>query len=170
MRNRMSLTALVVTCLVLLPLVPLLEPVLFPILTRASAVFTGSWFGVPVASSADGWLLATPYLDLHITTACSGIRFFVMLLALGAGWMWAGRHRDPLRWLMHIAIILAGASVLTVLANTARFILTSYGEAFCRTMLPPDMSNAIHFAIGILVFLPALILTSLLLEKTRHAR
>ena len=128
------------------------------------------WFFTTSSSLTEDRILVLHHslMDLRITPACSGFSFFI-LLVLSLGWHGWSRKSGIV-----ISVILLGlipcAYGLTLITNMVRLILSVYGRAFCDRFLLPEMADAIHLASGIVTFLPVLILTYLLMERTcNHA-
>lgn len=105
---------------------------------------------VPCYSTPDGFLLAHSSFPVHVTLACSGAKFFVLVIALIVGLIAISEHR------MGGSIILAAvilAYCVTIIANSARIITAWYADRASHIFLPPGFHESVHFAAGILVFL-----------------
>ncbi len=116
---------------------------------RLSAFFLGAGC-VPVDQ---GYMIAHAALPVWISPACSGISFFVLLAAMGLGL--AHRHRKLTATAVVITAFMAYA--LTVLVNTCRITLGFHAAVLARAILPSSMWAGVHLAVGVLVFLSALV-------------
>lgn len=127
------------------------------------------------AARMAGWVTGTPFLDhglehpalrLDVVPACGGWDFLSMLTALLAGRCVYAR---PGRRALQLAAVIPVALLVTVAANTARFVVVLTGNVLFVPHLPDAALCAFHTALGVGIFLPVLIVTYLLWEKaTRH--
>lgn len=106
-----------------------------------------------------------------LVKACAGINFMTLCL-LGWCWLWrpqavpAGSQCAPRGWLLFGAA-LACAWLLALGVNTLRILVIARWQGALEHWLAP--ANA-HRALGLLVYLPALSLQWLLVERRRPAR
>lgn len=125
-----------------------------------SARIAGFLSGNPVTRIGEGWLISAP-LPVVVTTACSGAAYFVMVAAL-AGWHLSRRGRNT--------VVRAGGAVLAALPvvlaiNALRIVAVAQLHRWVLPRLPEAHGPFLHMLTGVAVFLPALILANLLLEK-----
>lgn len=123
---------------------------------RLSAFFLGT----NCESVDQGYTIAHAALPIWISPACSGFSFFVLLAAMGLGL--AHRYRK----LTAAAVVITAltAYVLTVLVNTCRITLGFHAALWARAILPSSMWAGVHLAVGVLVFLSALVGTYAIAE------
>ncbi|MFA6104732.1 MAG: archaeosortase/exosortase family protein [Victivallaceae bacterium] len=129
---------------------------------QPAAWLTHAVTGWPLSVDDHVFVLETPDIMLRITDKCSGFSFFltlhaVILLALAL----------KSRKLMIISIppVLAASYVLAVSLNVCR-VMCSYQ---LKRLLPGDFFipyAGIHLFIGVMIFIPALILAFILINKT----
>ncbi len=145
----------------------------------AAAASELQWMLQPLAwllHAATGWSFArnaggeweSAGAGLVLVKACAGINFMV-LSWLGWCWLWRpqavpGETQDaPRRWLLFGAA-LACAWLMALGVNTSRILVIARWQGALEHWLAP--ANA-HRALGLLVYLPALSLQWLLVER-RH--
>jgi len=122
-----------------------------------SAWLSSMAMGVPCHATEEGYMLLSRTLPVHVTRACSGGGFFVLVLVLVAAV--TARGRRPAGALMCTALSLPAAHAITLLANTSR-IVTGWLTGRCaRVFLSEHFHAGIHLGTGIVVFLTVLIVT-----------
>ncbi len=116
---------------------------------RLSAALLGAGC-VPVE---EGYLITHAALPVWVSLACSGIGFFVLLMAMWLGLVTRYRNLTPAT----LVVIAAASYALTVLANTGRITLGFHTAVWARLVLPSSMWAGVHLCSGVLVFLCALV-------------
>lgn len=132
---------------------------------RCAAQFAGLLTGCPVIKIDDGWLLpsATPAV---VTAACSGTSYF-LLMAVLLGWH-LGRRSEH-RYLP-LAVAVAGATALAIAVNGLRIVAAIQASRWLNPLFPVSYGPILHMAVGVAVFLPALIATNLICEIHGRSR
>lgn len=108
---------------------------------------------------------------LALVKACAGVNFMVLSF-LGWCWLWRPHgfpnwaQRSPRRWPL-LAAALACAWVMALGVNALRILVIARWQPGLEHWLPPADA---HRALGLLVYLPALSLQWLLVERQRPAR
>ena len=108
-------------------------------------------------------VLAHPAAEVEVTPDCGGYDFFC-LLAGTLTWLTL-RHRPGIgaaRWLLAVA---PATLAVTLAANSLRLLSAFYVRVFGRLLFPESLAPALHFADGVIVFLPALIVTYWIWER-----
>lgn len=141
----------------LLGLFPAAEVQVF---ARGTAMLAGLFAGVPVSPLEQGWLLVHATHPVAVTAACSATDFFLIVGAM-LGWH-AARQ---VRWIVvAAALALVMAVPVTLCVNALRVVAVA---GFHRWIMPADdtaAGNYLHMAMGMAVFLPALIAMNLSLQ------
>ncbi|MFT3867660.1 MAG: exosortase/archaeosortase family protein [Nibricoccus sp.] len=128
-----------------------------------SALVAGFLSGHPIMRVSEGWLISTS-VPVVVTTACSGITYFVMVAAL-VGWHLSRRGSNTLVSTCVAALI----TVLAVVAiNGLRIMAVAQLHSWVLPRLPEAYGAFLHMLTGVAVFLPAFIVANLILEK--HGR
>jgi len=134
------------------------------VFARSTASLVAIWHGA-VAERIDlGWLLVGSEKALLVSTACSGAGYFLIVAALVAaqvarrGRFWPGAMLAGLAVAFPIAIFVNALRVIT-LGQLHRWVIPQFPAAY---------AHFLHLLGGVGVFLPALILLNLALE--RHGR
>lgn len=140
-----------------------LQPGLVQLLARTAAWLAASLLGVPLEGGVEP-IVAHPGLPVQVVTSCSGWSFFCLLAALLVGRVLASSApgRRALVWAL-LALPLAAA--ITVLANAGRFVAVVVGGLRVLPHLPVLAGASFHTAIGVAVFLPALIMVYVIWER-----
>ena len=156
-----------VTALLLLITLPL--PDMMPVINRylfcmPPAYLTAGFLGANCELTGAGVRVAG-LAAMHVTLACSPIKFFLLTFALFAGL--AVARRVSLRtWLW----LVPAAYGITLVANTSRLILCWYGDVLTRHYFPAQFHIKLHLLIGMFVFLPVLIVAyEFIQRRIRHA-
>jgi exosortase K len=127
--------------------------------------YLAAWyFGIPARALPEGGLelLHTAGI-VRVTEACSGFQFFVMLSGLC---LWQLGLRCPAgRRLVLPLFVLPLAYGLTLLINAVRMVCSILAQQLSAAFFTADLQAVIHMLTGTLVFLPALILVYLALER-----
>ena len=141
-----------------------LSPALISSCSWAAAWLAATALGVPLEGDVAP-IVAHPLFPLEIVPTCSGWSFFCLLAALlvGRAVVAAGRQRRRF-WLAALAIPLAAA--ITLLVNAARFVAVIASGLFVLPHLPPLVGASFHTAMGVTVFLPALLVVYTLWERS----
>lgn len=158
-------TGLIVTGILLPTLILFLEPLTglqIPMFCAPAARLAAGFLGAPVETSADGFTIPMAW-PIEVTTACSGVRFFCLTLAVLAGL--AAEQRRPWPHWLCIPLI---AYAATVGANASRILCTWYIDAWARPLLPVSLQSGVHGLTGALVFTATLAVLYLILWRTRH--
>jgi len=119
------------------------------------------------ATEAGGSILRAPGLEVRVGESCSGMSFFLLMSGLLA-WSILRRKQSTRTWL-GLVLVIPAAFAITLLANAIRIILAVYAHHVTAATLGSAYQHATHLGVGILVFLPILLLTSFLLEKRTAA-
>lgn len=119
------------------------------------------------ATEAGGSILRAPGLEVRVGESCSGMSFFLLMTGLLA-WSILRRKQSARPWL-GLVLVVPAAYAITLVANATRIILAVYAHHVTAATLGPAYQHASHLAVGILVFLPILLLTSFILERTASA-
>ena len=128
---------------------------------RPAAALAGLFLNAPV----EGTTLLVGTTRARVTPNCSGMRFFLLLTGLCA-WRWL-RRPGAWRWLPGLV---AACYAATLAANTARVVLSVMVQKATLASLGEAYTRSAHLAVGVLVFLPLLILATLWMERTQaHA-
>ena len=146
------------------PLVSGLPRVWRAILCIPSGIMASLFLGGTWELTSEGIRLLTDPIA-HVTSACSGASFFVLLVALFAGL--AATGKSPVRKLI---LLYPCAYVITLLANVSRIVLCWHGKVLSNNLLPSKFDAAAHMAIGMMVFLPLLILSYELAQRRCRER
>ncbi|HPN55817.1 MAG TPA: hypothetical protein PLD92_03120 [Candidatus Omnitrophota bacterium] len=129
-----------------------------------SAWLTAVFHDAAIASANGGelWILLVPR-PIHVTPECCGFNFFVLL---GGYTLLFILRRYP-RPCAGPAVLLAlpVVYVTTICANAVRMTCAYHVACLSRTLFPACFQPVIHMAVGIAVFLSALILSHLLIER-----
>lgn len=116
---------------------------------RLAALFLGAG----CVTAEEGYWITHAALPVLVSPACSGISFFVLVVAMGLGL--ARRHHRHTAAAALVTTVLAYA--LTLLTNTCRITLGWHMALWARRTLPSSMWAGVHLSVGVLVFLSALI-------------
>jgi len=122
-----------------------------------SAWLSSAAMGVPCAPTDEGYMLLSHGLPVHVTQACSGAGFFVLVLVLIAAVI--ARGRRPAWAVTSTALALPIAYAVTLLANTSRIVAGWLTGQCARILLPHQFHAGVHVATGMVVFLTVLIVT-----------
>lgn len=114
--------------------------------------------GVPLLPGPEP-VLAHPDYPVQVVASCSGWNFLSLLAAALVARAWAARRIGP------AALALPAAAAIAVLVNAGRLAAVSLAGRFLLPHLPPVAAVSFHTALGVAVFLPALILACLLWER-----
>jgi len=118
-------------------------------LTAPSARLAGLLMGAPCTPTPEGYLLTAAPPVVHVTQACSGAGFFLLLLALaGATLIPTLTRQNLLRFARYVPVIYAAA----VLANACRIVAGWHAGRVARAVLPVHYHAGIHLYTGALVF------------------
>ena len=162
--SRCSLGHILAGCSLLfgLLLVPLLVPVWRVGFCVPSGILAATFLGTGWELSPEGVrVLGNP--AMHVTLACSGARFFVLMTALFVGLAIRYRVRSQF-WLL----ILPATYFLTLAANISRLILGWYAALAARTWLPLSFHAGFHMLTGMLVFVPVMLLVYGWIQRRLH--
>jgi exosortase len=118
------------------------------------------YIGVP--SNREGNIILLPAYQLEVTEACSGLRSLATLLALGALF---GNLTLPGR--IRPIILFLSAIPIAIVVNIFRLVFTGVGA---YAISPKMAASFLHELSGILVFILALILMSILAGLLRWKR
>jgi len=133
------------------------------IFSQTAAWLAAALLGVPLQGGAEP-IVAHPMLPVQIVSSCSGWHFFCLLAALLAGRVLA--TGNALRWHYAWALLaLPLAAGITVLVNASRFVVVVLGGLHVLPHLPALAAATFHTALGVAVFLPALILSYVVWER-----
>ena len=161
-----AVTAGLVTTGVLLPLLILtLEPwttLHVNVFCLPAAHLVAGFLGAPLSITAEGGLIHAAW-PIEVTTACSGIRFFALTLAVLAG-LAVEQRRSGWHWLVLPLIAYAG----TIAANVSRILSTWYIDAWMAPHLPRSLQAGLHGLTGALVFSSVLAALYIVLWRTHH--
>lgn len=145
--------------LVTVPLVSALPSVWRTIFSIPSGVIAAFFLGSAWEITSEGVLLLTEP-TMHVTHICSGASFFFLLVALFASL--AITRRSGVK----VSLLLVPlAYAITVAANVSRLALCWYGRILSQNWLPSKLDAAVHMLIGMMVFLPLLILSYELVQR-----
>jgi exosortase/archaeosortase family protein len=136
------------------------------VFARAAASLGGLFLGVPVQRVESGWLLPTPGVPAVVTTACSATDYFLLVAAF---LVWRGVRRGG-GVLAALAFGLVAALPLTLTINAARIVVVVQAHRWVIPRLPAAYGPFLHLLTGVLVFLPALVVLSLVLEAYERSR
>lgn len=137
-----------------------LEPILMFLSGKCATFYRGSelyW------EPAGYWVLPLADFDLRVTTACSGVSFFGMLCTL-ALWLFL-TEKQYRRSLLPLVTIPLYALGFTILLNAIRIHLAGETFYWFQQVLSEGWQTRAHLTLGIIIFLPALILWFSLLTK-----
>ena len=117
--------------------------------------------GIPV--QADGLSLHLRGITLHVTEACSGLRFLLAMAVIGIAYAWTTQTRA-----LHRTIVIGGAVVLAILGNMVRVA----GTAVLADVYGPEAAMGFfHLAYGKLVYAAMLVpFLAIVLLLRRHGR
>lgn len=118
-----------------------------------AARLSAALLGTACLPAEEGYMIAYPALPIWVSLACSGVSFFVLLIAMWAGLLYRYRRLSP----GMLVAMATSAYGVTVLANTGRITLGFHAALWARRLLPESMWAGVHMSIGILVFLCALV-------------
>jgi len=136
---------------------------------RPPAAVAAGFLGVSThPTETGGSMLRAPGLEVRVGDSCSGMSFFLLMTGLLA-WTVLRRKDGARKTWLWLALAVPAAYAITLLANAIRIILAVYAHQVTAATLGPAYQHATHLAVGILVFLPILLLTSFLLERTAAA-
>jgi exosortase K len=131
-----------------------------------SARFCSLFLGSDCIPTANGYMLTNESLAIHITKACSGASFFILLCALIISvTIKSIRMNDVVKlcWILPLAYI------VTLLANSSRILAGWITGRWARAFLPEDLWGGVHLGTGVVIFLTFLICTySLLIWKANN--
>lgn len=122
------------------------------------AGWLASWaLGCPaVWIPGEGLRLLISEGEVLVNHGCSGFGFFTILLILVT---WYRPRRLP--------VMLVPVYLLTLVINAARIVLAVYAQVFTVRFWMPELGPAVHLVAGVAIFLPALLIFSVLLERSR---
>ena len=127
-----------------------------------AAHLVAGFLGAPLSITADGCLIPTAW-PIEVTSACSGIRFFALTLAVLAG-LAVEQRRSGWYWLALPLLAYAG----TIGANTSRILSTWYIDAWLAPHLPRSLQAGLHGLTGALIFSSVLAALYIVLWRTHH--
>ncbi len=139
-------------------LAQLMPGVFFTLLGYPAAIVSSWWLGVAYATTAEGVLLMNADLPILVTSACSGSGFLALVCGIATPFLMAPERRRY-GWL-----VVPGAILLTIVANSARIITGWYSGIWARQVLSQTYWPAIHLATGIVVFLTVLVAVHIVLS------
>lgn len=157
-----------VTAFLLIAFLPLVDslPGLWRMLLGIPSAFLAAAFLGADCVMTEAGARVVGAIVMHVTPACSAARFFLLVLALFAG-LAAARRVSFRNWLW----LVPAAYGITLAANTSRLILCWYGIPFARCWVPARFQPGLHLFIGMLVFLPVLIVSyEVIQRRIRHAK
>ncbi len=115
--------------------------------------------------TSTGWpLLETRFGWSRVTPECAGLTFLIVALAVAVGILApgpGGRRRAT-----RLALAVGLAFALTLLLNTSRILLATAAIPLADR-LPSYLASTLHLGAGVVVFLPGLIVFSILLTHWR---
>lgn len=152
-----------------------LMPDLFPDLKRdffcrPAADVVGFILNPVAQQDADGYpLLFFPQAALRVGLSCSGYDFFCLA---GTVFFWLtlrGRERgESLKKFLMILPCVSAAFVMTLLANTSRLCCVAWLSPLALGFIPPHWSGLFHYSVGVLIFMPYLLVATLSCERILH--
>jgi exosortase/archaeosortase family protein len=127
-------------------------------LARGAAHLAALLLAVPLVGGPEP-VLADPTYPVQVVRACSGWSFFSLCAAvLVAGALYRGRGRAALA-------ALPVALVVTLVVNAGRLAAVVAGGRYVLPHLPPLAVVSFHTALGVALFLPALIGTWIVWQR-----
>lgn len=154
---------IIVTALILLACLPFAN--LFDKFWRfcfcmPSARLCSLFLGGDCIPTVNGYLLTNELLSIHITKACSGASFFILLCALISGMVIKSIRMNNI---VKLGWILPLAYIVTLLANSSRILGGWITGRWARAFLPEHLWGGVHLGTGVVIFLMFLIFTYTLL-------
>ena len=128
--------------------------------SKLTALFLGA--PIEITSSGDIVLLYRT-LEIEVTSACSGLGFFSLCCALFAGFATTAFCRH--QWCRDFPVGLLFIFGLTLFANAVRMVCAVQIRQLTSQWLPESYHVAIHMAVGMIVFIPVLLLFWNLLQR-----
>lgn len=133
-------------------------------------------FAIPASRCTGFFFSATPFFNekgiiiipiinssITVTPECSAYGFFCLITAIFFVF------RNNIKWKMPIlaktAVILCAAYIITITANSFRIISSYKIYALTAGIFSKPIQNVIHLFVGIIIFLTAILIASLMLEK-----
>lgn len=132
------------------------QSALTPLFCRPPAWAASLFFNAPL----EGTTVHLPQLAVHVTQACSGMHFFVLLSGL-LGWYVLRRKLS----ITSLLLVLPLAYIITLAANSLRVIFSVFARQLTLALLGETYLHVAHLAAGVLVFLPILLLMTLLADR-----
>ncbi len=127
-----------------------------PLFTFPSAFLSALYFCSPLIDLGAGTFLVTD-INLYIIPECSGYSFYMVLLSLLLFQLTIKKNKSR----MKISFILLAVYPIVITVNFLRIVCSFYaGHVFPYKIYP-----VVHQWVGILIFLPVLIMTSILFER-----
>ncbi len=126
------------------------------------AHLAGAFFGAGVAPTDAGYGLNLSW-PMEVTTACSGITFFCLLVSVLVGLRYELRG-----WGWRMIGLIPLAYAVTVVANTGRIVASWYTDGVAQAHFPVFLHAGAHTIVGFLFFLFALLLTYVLVWRATH--
>lgn len=129
---------------------PAVETTVF---ARGAAYAAATLTGAPVEAMSQGWVVPFGSEPIIVTAACSGFDFWV-LLSLIFTWRLLGKHR-----LVRSAAIIGMICAIPVtwVINGVRIIALAHAHRWIIPHWPEAYEGFLHLAVGVLIFLPALV-------------
>lgn len=136
------------------------------VFVKPAAVLSGVLLGCPVeATGAGSWLLRPTFGNgLEVTTQCSGIGFFALLIVLT---LWRGLYAGQWR---RTLLFLVAAYPVAVLVNACRVSASAMAGCVSDAFLGQHYSDISHMTLGAIIFLFSLYLFNLALWHANDRR
>lgn len=134
--------------------------------TRPSGWIAAAILGAPsTLAEAGGLALHTGAGLVTVTRDCSGFDFFLLLFT-ATTWLRLKTADRRSRVLVVVSTGLATAYIATLLVNAGRVVLAVYAQHWTLCFLGEGFAHATHLAVGVLSFLPILIIACSLIERS----
>jgi exosortase/archaeosortase family protein len=150
-------------------------PFLWPEMKQTFFCFPASWLaalllGAERGQDAAGYpILTMASVALRVGESCSGYDFFCLCTGL---LLWiqlrARRVLCFLALMLGIGITLSVAMGTTLLANVSRLCCVAWLSPLAGLLFPDRWHGLFHYCLGVFVFLPYLLLLSLVSERICH--
>lgn len=129
-----------------------------------AAWLTSLFLGSTLETTHDGGLFFFyRNLEVAVTNACSGFGFFSLSCALLTGF--AVARFSNRQWRTDFLFGLLTVFCLTILTNAFRMVCAVQIRLISSRWVPESYDTAIHMAVGMVVFIPVLLLSWNLLHK-----
>jgi len=135
-------------------------------LCEPAAHLASAWMTCPlVHDEATLWpMLLTRYGTVRVSPDCAGLTFLMISLSLACWHLLRGVAGRKLLGRLLLCCMLAGT--LTLFLNTARILLVATSIPILHRLADP-VANVLHVGLGVVVFLPGLMLFSALLSRNK---